>query len=652
MPAEPRVGVIDQPRHEKPGRKSTPRRLTVVVDCAREMSAIERRVEMGVAPGVARSGGLVARVGLFDRLGRSGRVTLVSAPAGSGKSSLLRGWIVGAELAERVAWVQVASVERDPARFWLSVLDAIRATKVGAGLIGELTPAPGLNAGALSERLLADLSSLDQLLWLVIDDLQELDSDEALRQLELFLMRAPAEVRFVFLTRREVRLGFHRLRLEEGLTEIRAEDLRFSFEESRALFDRAGVRLSDAGLMQLLERTEGWVAGLRLAALSLAGHSEPERFAAEFAGSDRTVAEYLVAEVLERQAEEVRRLLLCTSILERVSGPLADLLTGRSDGQRILQGLEDAGAFVVSLDARRYWFRYHPLFADLLRLELRRIASEELLRLHALAAGWLADHGDAVAAIAHAQAAEDWLAAAQLLSENWYGLVLGGQSARAHELLRGFPAGVVAASAELTALTAAYELDLGSPEAAQLALTRVAAGGLADPDRQAHLELVVAIVRLSLARYRGDLPAVVEQARRLLVPAEAPHRALSDDVRAYALLEFGVAELWTGRFDAAAAHLERALALARRSNGPSSSLGRWRIWRRSTSSSQFGWARSAAARRSSSLSNTAGRMTLSRAWASRFMASRLPCRADSPTLSPACGAPNGPAWHGRHPRVG
>ena len=173
-------------------------------------------------------------------------------------------------------------------------------------------------------------------------------------------------------TRHDLRLGLHRLRLEGELTEIRAADLRFTVAEARALFEAAGVQLSDPALAPLYERTEGWAAGLRLAALSLAGHPDPERFAAEFSGSERTVAEYLLAEVLDRQPEQVRRLLLRTSVLERVNGELADLLTGGAGGERVLQELEQANAFVVALDARRSWFRYHQLFADLLQLELRR----------------------------------------------------------------------------------------------------------------------------------------------------------------------------------------------------------------------------------------------------------------------------------------
>ena len=157
----------------------------------------------------------------------------------------------------------------------------------------------------------------------MIDDLQELRSAEALRQLELLVMRAPAGLRFVLATRRDLRLGLHRLRLEGELTEIRAADLRFTLEEARVLFAAAGIPLSDSALARLYDRTEGWAAGLRLAALSLAGNGDPDRFAAEFSGSERTVAEYLLAEVLERQPEPVRRLLLRTSVLERVNGELA-----------------------------------------------------------------------------------------------------------------------------------------------------------------------------------------------------------------------------------------------------------------------------------------------------------------------------------------
>jgi LuxR family transcriptional regulator, maltose regulon positive regulatory protein len=287
-------------------------------------------------------------------------VTVLSAPPGSGKTVLLRSWISAAGLAEYAAWVPVGRSEGDPERLWLTMLDALRQTGPGSGLVRPLTAAPDLDGWAIMERLLTDLAPLRDQLGLVMDDLHELDSDQA-RRLELLVMRAPAKLRFVMVTWHDVRLGLHRLRLEGELTEIRADDLRFTVAEAQALFQAAGVELPWPTLALLMDRTEGWAAGLRLAALSLAGHPDPERFAEEFSGSERTVAEYLVAEVLDPQPEVVRRLLLKTSVLERVSGELADLLTGSSGGERVLQDpgervlqdLEQANAFVVSVDVAR-----------------------------------------------------------------------------------------------------------------------------------------------------------------------------------------------------------------------------------------------------------------------------------------------------------
>src|ERR1700740_731374 len=261
-----------------------------------------------------------------------------------------------------------------------------------------------------------------------------------MQQLELLVLRAPSQLRFVLATRHDVRLGLHRLRLGGGLTEIPAGDLRFSLAEAGQLFRAAGVELSDAAVMRLHERTEGWAAGLRLAALSLAGHPDPERVATDFSGRERTVAGYPLGGVVGRQSEQVRRLLLRTSVLERVNGELADLLTGGSGGERILQDLEEANAFVVSLDAARSWFRYHHLFADLLQLELRHTEPQEVAALHELAAGWLAGHGYPVEAIRHAQAARDWGLAARLVADHWPGLYLCGRRATLHGLLAAMPA--------------------------------------------------------------------------------------------------------------------------------------------------------------------------------------------------------------------
>ncbi len=536
------------------------------------MGPANRSGAAGPPAALAARDGVVSRPGLFERLGGAGRVTEVSAPAGSGKTLLLRSWIAERGLAGRSAWVAVDGEERDPQRFWLSVFGALRATAAGSRLVRPLTAAPGLDGWAVVERLLTDLGELDDRVWLVIDDVHELRSPEAMHQLELLLMRAPAGLRFVLATRHDLRLGLHRLRLEGELTEIRAADLRFTLDEARALFDAAGIPLPGSALGLLYERTEGWAAGLRLAALSLAGHPDPDRFAAEFSGSERTVAEYLLAEVLDRQPEPVRRLLLRTSVLDRVNGELADLLTGGSGGERVLQELEQAGSFVFALDARRSWFRYHQLFADLLQLELRGSAPGDLPALHTAAAGWYAQHGYPVEAVRHAQAAQDWGLAASLLADHWVGLGLNGLGATAYELLARFPAGVIAGDTELAARMAGHELARGSLAEAERYLTLAAQGLESVPaDRRPRAQVALAVVRLQFARYRGDLPAVTEQAQQLLAPAGAADPArfgVGDDLRALALINLGIAELWTAGFDEADRHLGQGVALAHRIGRP------------------------------------------------------------------------------------
>jgi LuxR family maltose regulon positive regulatory protein len=526
----------------------------------------------------ARRGGssAVARPGLFDALAGAARVTQISAGAGSGKTLLVRTWIATAGFSEAAAWVTVNRDEHDAERFWLSVLDAVRATRPGSALVGALTAAPDLDVWTIVDGLLEDLRPLAEPLWLVLDDVHELAGRETLEQLTRVVADAPAALRLILLTRVDLPLGLHRLRVQGELTELRGADLRFSREEAGALIEAAGTRLSDAALDSLVARTEGWAAGLRLAALSLAHHPDPDRFAAEFSGSERTVAEYLLAEVLDRQPAEVTRLLLRTSILERVSGPLADRLTGATDAQRILTELEDEQAFVVSVDAQRTWFRYHNLFADLLALELRRTAADELPALHTTASEWFAAHGHPVEAVRHAVAARDWTRGARLLAESFYGLYLEGRAATARDLLALFPPGAATIDPELAAVAAIDQLTMGSLDAAERYLALAERGAPSLPDeRRERLELYVAAMRLTVARRRIDLDGFADFAERLLEPAEADaaHVALSDDLRALTLHELGINNIWIGRLDDAERHLNMAVTLARRIDRPVLEIG-------------------------------------------------------------------------------
>jgi LuxR family transcriptional regulator, maltose regulon positive regulatory protein len=517
---------------------------------------------------------VVSRPGLFGRLAGPARVSVVSGAAGSGKTVLLQSWIGEAGLVGRVAWVDAGRDVRDPQRFWLSVVGALRATGPGSDLVRAVSAAPDLDGWALVERLLNDLAPLKERLWLVVDDVHELDPDQALRQLELLLMRAPPGLRFVLATRHDLRLGLHRLRLTGELAEIRAGDLRFSLAEAAGLFAAAGLELPGPAVAVLHERAEGWAAGLRLAALAVAEHPDPERFAAGFSGTERTVAEYLLAEVLERQGERVRLLLLRTSILERVNGELADLLTGDEGAERVLQDLEAANAFVTSLDEARSWFRYHQMFAGLLRLELRRTAPGEVAGLHRAAAGWLAGHGDPAEAIRHAQAAQDWALAARLLAGQWPGLYLDGRFGAIHELVAAFPAGLAAADAGLAVVAAADELARGSLEAAERYLTLAERGLDSLPEAgRGQTRLLLAVVRLLHARQRGDLPAVTERAARLRdmtehAGSDAAAPGLGEELSTLALISLGSTEAWAGASADAKRHLERGVELAHRIGRP------------------------------------------------------------------------------------
>ena len=518
--------------------------------------------------------GLVERPRLFALLDRGalGPVTLVSASAGSGKTMLLESWLRSAEPPGAVAWVGVERDETDATRFWGLVMDALRGS--GAIAPGDplatLVPAPLGGQDEFLHRLLEGLARLSRPVLLVLDDLHELRSEDARAGLERLLSRAPAQLRTFVITRRDPKLGLHRLRLAGRLTEIRSADLEFTAAEAGELMAAAGVEVAADDVSRLHRRTEGWAAGLRLAAMSLARHEAPDRFVAEFSGSERTVSDYLLAEVLESRPPEVRRLLLRTCILERVNGELADLLTGRSDGARLLHELEEANALVVSVDVGRTWFRYHHLLADLLRLELRREAPGDVTGLHRLAAGWHAERGNPLDAIRHAQLGEDWELAAELLGRHWVHFVLDGEDATLASLLGGLPPGWADRDAEVATITAAERLAEARWQEADALL---AAAQRALPDvpaaRRERVETALATVQLLRARRLGDIETVVDAAAGML----HPDGAADPELTALALMNLGIAETWTLRLPDGEAHLRRGLELGRKVGRPYVEIG-------------------------------------------------------------------------------
>ncbi|MER5474402.1 LuxR C-terminal-related transcriptional regulator [Streptomyces sp. NPDC002685] len=510
---------------------------------------------------------LIDRGDLLAALDRAaaGKVTIISAPAGSGKTSLLRAWAHQPGRPHRLAVVSVQRDQHDAQQFWLALLDAVRHASATVGRAEPQAATPDFNATATVDRVLSELADARGGITLVIDDLHELHSPEALDQLTRLLMNLPPNVHAMLATRRDMRLRLHQLRLAGELAEIRAADLRFSERETRELLHASGIALSADGAALLHQRTEGWAAGLRLAAISLAGHPDPERFVAEFSGSDRTVAEYLIAEMLDRQPAGVQDLLLRTSLLDRVNGELADVLTGRPGSERILLELEDANAFVESLDPERTWFRYHRLFGDLLRLELRRALPEEVPALHRRAAEWFIQHGQVVDAIRHTQAAGDWPDAARLLADHSFSLTLDGQAQTMQALVRAFPPG--ADHSELALVRAMGDLAQGRLDetAAHLAVAETYAG-TTPPGRRRRLQVAIASLKLSLARRRGHLAGVIEQARFLASPVTGPSDediALGSDLRAVALMNLGTVEAWSLGLPDAERHLREGAVLAR-----------------------------------------------------------------------------------------
>lgn len=488
------------------------------------------------------------------------RVTVISAPAGSGKTSLLHGWADRQRQHGRIAFVSVKPGQHDAQLFWLTLLGAIRGSEAPP-------PAPGYNGRAMVDKVLSELAASGDPCVLIIDDLHELTSAEAIEQLTALLTNLPANVHVVVATRRDLPLRLHQLRLAGELAEIRAAQLLFTEDETRKLLTAAGITLPDQAVTTLYQRTEGWAAGLRLAILSLAGHPHPERFVAEFSGSDRTVAEYLMAEMLDRQPPEVQRLLLRTSLLDRVNGELADLLTGAGGSERILLELEDANAFVLSLDPARTWFRYHHMFSGLLRLELRRTVPAEVPELHRIAARWFADHGDTADAIRHLQAAGDWTEAARLLTDHALSLTLDGQAGTVAVLLHTFPARIGENFPGLALVHAIADLDqLHLDQAdAHLDVVRAYAATTA-PDQQYRLRMAVACLDLLSARLRGHFVSVLEQVDALPAPAAGQSTAdvaLGNDLQAIALLNLGVTEAWSLRLAESEKSLLEGAALAR-----------------------------------------------------------------------------------------
>ena len=471
-------------------------------------------------------GGLVSRPRL-DRLLQQGqpRLTLVSAPAGFGKTTLLAQWLSAVEgTGVRVGWVSLDQDDREPGAFWAYVLTALERAVPAAGSAGLDLLGAGQPPQVALTAALNELSVRPEEVLLVLDDYHLADSPDVAAGVAFLLKRLPPQVRLVLSTRADPVLPLARLRVAGDLCEVRAADLRFTDSEAaRFLADATGYDLAAADVATLGARTEGWVASLQLAALSLRGRSDPTAFIAGFAGDDRYVVDYLVSEVLDVQIPAVREFLLSTAVLEGLNGSLCDAVTGTDSGSgELLETLERANLFVVALDDQRRWFRYHHLFADVLRAHLARERPADLPVLHRRASSWYARAGRPQEAVRHALAAGDVDAAADLAERavpdlrrerreqvlaHWVHLL-------PESAVRGRP---VLAVGLVGGLMASNDFAHAAPlldDVEQVMLRPADQLEAIDPDQVLRLPAALATYRAALALVRGDLAGTASHAAR------------------------------------------------------------------------------------------------------------------------------------------
>jgi LuxR family transcriptional regulator, maltose regulon positive regulatory protein len=485
-----------------------------------------------------RRRGLVARPRLSERLNRGteAKLTLISAPAGFGKTTLLADWLEADPANGRsTAWLSLEQSDNDPALFWTYLITALQtaAPTIGAGPLSLLHSSQSPIEVILAE-LLNDLSTLAAEVVLALDDYHVIDTREVNDEMVFLLDHLPPQIHLVIASRADPALPLARMRSRGELVEIRAAELRFTPDETAAyLNDAMGLKLTAQDVAALEGRTEGWIAALQLAALSMQGREDVAGFIAGFAGDDRYIVDYLAEEVLQRQPEHVRHFLLQTSILDRLSGPLCDAVTGQDGGRAMLEALERENLFLVPLDDRRRWYRYHHLFADVLQAHLLDEQPDRAPELHRRASVWFEQDGESSEAIRHALAAEDFERAADLTELALPALRRGRQEgairnwveALPDELLRVRPVlnvgfvGALVASGEFEGVEArlrdaerCVQMTTNTGDEPEAAADVV----VVDEEQFRSVPGAIELYRAAQALVRGDVLETVRHARRTL----------------------------------------------------------------------------------------------------------------------------------------
>jgi LuxR family maltose regulon positive regulatory protein len=537
--------------------------------------------------------GLVARPRLIERMSRGteSRLTLISAPAGFGKTTLLAEWLAAVRVGERsVAWLSLDPTDNEPATFWTYLVAALQ------------TAAPGVGARALSllqgpqpppietvlAMLLNELGGVPNEVVLALDDYHVIDAHDINAGMAFLLEHLPPQVHLVITTRADPALPLARLRARGELAEVRAADLRFTRGEAAAYLNEVmGLDLAAGDVAALEGRTEGWIAALQLAALSMQGRDDVAGFIAGFAGDDRYIVDYLVEEVLHQQPEHVRSFLLETSILARMTGPLCDAVTGQDGGKATLEALDRGNLFLVPLDDRRRWYRYHQLFSDVLRARLLDERPGQVPELHRRACAWHEEHGDRSEAIRHAMAGGDVARAADLVELAIPATFHKDQAATVRRWIEALPDDLIRARPVLSVAYAATLLEGGRVEGVEARLRDAerwldtTADGRAGP-RAPSTEMVVvdedefrrlpgwiALYRAAQAMAVGDVAGTMTHARRALdLVGEDDHQR-----RGAAAALLGLAAWTSGDLEAAHRSYAECVASKRKAEQASTVIG-------------------------------------------------------------------------------
>lgn len=506
---------------------------------------------------------LVHRAALLDVLsaGRHRKLTLLSAPAGWGKTTVLAQWALAAGEDQRFGWLSLDPADNDPVWFWMYVIAALQKVSPGVGIRAVELLAMGADpVQVVLPTLLNDLDTIASPMVLILDDYHLVVSRAVHEQLAFFISRLPANLHLVLATRSDPLLPLARLRASGDLAELRTDDLRFGATEADHLLnDVLGLGLAHADIQLLHRRTEGWVAGLYLAALSLAGRADTAAFIKTFAGDNRHIVDYLMAEVLDGQPPHLRSFLLHTSILGRLSGPLCDAVLQTSASASVLEKIERENLFVAPLDASRHWYRYHQLFGELLRTELRRSEPDLVADLHRRAATWFEAEGLIDEAVRHLVAGGDIARGADLIAADWVDEFNGGGVSTVSALLDLLPEETVLHDPRLSVARAWIALSVGQLDDAaewiEAVETRAAAADTADGGV---IGAQVVVLRAVHSFKTADVAAALETARQAVTLdlGEAPLG------RSIAYCIYGSALYFSGSTHEAQAAFQRAVKLA------------------------------------------------------------------------------------------